>query len=62
MMTESVVLMSLWPRATFWFQTDLGLENSASHLKIQAGKTEAFHFSHHSHTLVTLYVQFLRSD
>ena len=39
----------------FWFQTDLGRENSASHLKIQAGKTEAFHFSHHSHALITLY-------
>ena len=38
---------------TFWFQTDLGRENSASYLKIQAGKTDAFHFSHHSHALVT---------
>ena len=37
----------------FWFQTDLGRENSASYLKIQAGKTDAFHFSHHSHALVT---------
>ena len=42
----------------FWFQTDLGLENSASYLKIQAGKT----FSYHGHALVTLYVQFLCSD
>ena len=41
----------------FWCQIDLGRENSASHLKIHAGKTEAFHFSHHSHALVTLYVQ-----
>ena len=55
--------MSLWPRAiNFWFETDLGRENSASHLKIQAGKTEAFHFSHHGHTLITLYVQFLCCD
>ena len=46
----------------FWFQTDLGRENSASYLKIQAGKTDAFHFSNHSHALVTLYVQFLCSD
>ena len=46
MMTESVVLMSLWPRA---------INISASHLKIQAGKTEAFHFSHHRHALITLY-------
>ena len=42
----------------FWFQTDLGRENSASFLKIQAGKT----FSYHGHALVTLYVQFLCSD
>ena len=64
MMTEGVVLMSLWPRAiNFWFETDLGRENSASHLKMQAGKTEAFHFSHHSHALITLYdLQFLYSD
>ena len=46
----------------FWFQNDLGRENSASYLKIQAGKTDAFHFSHHSHALVTLHVQFLCSD
>ena len=42
----------------FWFQTDLGRENSASFLKIQAGKT----FSYHGHALVTLYVQFLCSN
>ena len=42
----------------FWFQTELGRENSASFLKIQAGKT----FSYHGHALVTLYVQFLCSD
>ena len=42
----------------FWFQTDLGHENAASYLKIQAGKT----FSYHGHVLVTLYVQFLCSD
>ena len=47
---------------TFWFQTDLGRENSASYLKMQAGKTDAFHFSHHSHALVTLHVQFLCPD
>ena len=47
---------------TFWFQTDLGRENSACYLKIQAGKTDAFHFSHHSHALVTLHVQFLCYD
>ena len=42
----------------FWFQTNHGHENSASYLKIQAGKT----FSYPGHALVTLYVQFLRSD
>ena len=49
---------------TFWFQTDLGRENSANYLKMQAGKTDAFHFSHYSHTLVTLalHVQFLCYD
>ena len=47
---------------TFWFQTDIGRENSASYLKIPAGKTDAFHFAHHSNALVTFYVQFLCSD
>ena len=47
---------------TFSFQTDLGRENSASYLKMQAGKTDAFHFSHHSRALATLHVQFLCYD
>ena len=50
---------------TFWFQTDLRWGNSACYLKLQAGKTDAFHFSrhyHHYHALVMLYVQFLCSD
>ena len=42
----------------FWFQTYLGHENSASYLKIQAGKT----FSYHGHALIALYVQFLWPD
>ena len=42
----------------FWFQTDFGRENSASFLKVQAGKT----LSYHGHALVKLYVQFLYSD
>ena len=42
----------------FWFQTDLGRENSASFLTIQAEKT----FSYHGHALITLHVQFLYSD
>ena len=41
----------------FWFQTDLGRENSATFLKIKAEKT----FSYQGHALVTLYVQFLYS-
>ena len=44
-------------RLGFWFQTDLGSENWASFLKIQAEKT----FSYQGHALVTLYVQFLCS-
>ena len=47
---------------TFWFQTDLGRENSASCLKMQEGKTDGFHFSQDSHALVTLHVQFLCPD
>ena len=43
---------------TFWFETNLGRENSASYLKIQAGKTSSFH----GHALVALCVQFLCSD
>ena len=42
----------------FWFQTNLGRENSASYLEILAGKT----FSCQGHTVETLYVQFLCSD
>ena len=42
----------------FWFQINLGREDSASYLEIQAGKT----FSYQGHALVTLYVQFLCSD
>ena len=38
----------------FWFQTDLGRENSATFLKIKAGKT----FSYHGHAVR----QFLCSD
>ena len=38
----------------FWFQTDLGRENSASFFKLQAGKT----FSYHGQAFVTLDVHF----
>ena len=58
-----VVFMSLSPSTIkILISTYLGHENSASYLKIQAGKTDAFLFSHHSHALVTLHVQFLCSD
>ena len=53
------VFLSLWPPLLkVWFQTDLESENSASYLKMQAGKT----FSYHGHALGTLYVQLLCSD
>ena len=63
MMTESVVLMPLWPPAiniliSNWCRT----RKFSQSFKIQAGKTEAFHFFHHSYALVTLYVQFLCCD
>ena len=45
MMTEGVVLMSLWSALlTFWFQNDLGRENSASHLKYKQGRQRLFTF------------------
>ena len=51
--------MSLWPALLrFWFQTNLGHENSASYLEIDAGKT----FSCQGHALVTLSVEILCSD
>ena len=53
-----VVFMSLWPSTIKILISNLGHENSASYLKIQAGKT----FSYHGHALVTLYVQFLCSN
>ena len=40
------ILISNWPRTRKFSQL------------LQAGKTVAFDFSHHGHTLVTLYVQF----
>ena len=43
----------------FWFQTDLGRENSTIFFfLLQAGKN----YYYHGHALVTLYVQFLYSD
>ena len=48
--------MSLWPRAintliSNWSRT----RKSSQSFKNQAGKTEAFHFSRHSHAWITLY-------
>ena len=48
------ILISNWPRTRKFSQL--------SYLKMQAGKTDAFHLSHHSHALVTLHVQLLYSD
>ena len=56
---EYVVFMSRWPRTfKILISNYHGRENSASYLKIQAGKT----FSYLVHALVTLYAQFLCSD
>ena len=44
----------------FWFQTDLGCENSASCYR--QGRQLLLTFLTHGHALVTLYVQFLCSD
>ena len=52
--------MSLWPSTKKKLTSDA--KNSISYLKMQTGKTDAFHFSHHSHALVTLHVQFLCYD
>ena len=46
------LLISNWSRTRKFSQS----------FKIQAGKTEAFHFFHHSYALVMLYVQFLCCD
>ena len=45
-----IILISNWPQTGKFSQP------------LQAGKTVAFDFSHHGHSLVTLYVQFLCSD
>ena len=44
------ILISNWPRTRKFSQL------------LQAGKAVAFDFDHHGHALVTIYVQFLRSD
>ena len=44
------ILISNWPRTRKFSQL------------LQAGKTVAFDFAHHGHTMVTLYVHFLCSD
>ena len=55
--------MSLWPRAinlliSNWSRT----RQFSQSFKNTSREDEAFHFSHHSHALVTLYVQFLCCD
>ena len=44
----------------FWFQTDLGRENSASYYR--QGRQLLLTFLSYGHSLVTLYIQFLCSD
>ena len=44
----------------FWFQTDLGCENSASYYR--QGRQLLLTFLTYGHALVTLYMQFLCSD
>ena len=46
------ILILNWPRTRKFSQL----------FKIKAGKTDAFHFSHHSHALVTFHVQVLCYD
>ena len=43
----------------FWFQTNLGHENSASYLEIQAGKTFFFPRSHVGHALRPIFLLWL---
>ena len=54
--------MSLWPRAISILISNWPQTRKFNQLKVKAGKTDAFHFPHHIHALVTLYVQFLCSD
>ena len=60
---NSSKIMTLWQKVlcqchygpallTFWFQTDVDAKIQPVR---EAGKTEAIHFSHHSHALITLY-------
>ena len=67
MTTESVVLMSLWSHAiniliSNWSRTRKFSRSFKNTSRRQKRKTEAFHFSHPSHALVTLYVHFLCCD
>ena len=58
-LVKYVVFMSLWHSIIkILIETDFERENSASYLKLQAGKT----FPYCDHALITLYVQFLFSD
>ena len=67
MTTEGVVLMSLWPHAinlliSNWSRTRKFSRSFKNTSRRQKRKTEAFHFSHPSHALVTLYIHFLCCD
>ena len=57
------VFMSLWPRTIKIVISNWPWTRKFSQIYlIHSGKTDAFHFCHHSHALVTLYAQLLCSD
>ena len=56
MMTESVLLMSLWPRAINILISNWSRRRKFSQsFKNTSREDRGFHFSHHSHALMTLY-------
>ena len=56
MMTEGVVLMSLWPRAINILISNWSRRRKFSQsFKNTSREDRGFHFSHHSHALMTLY-------
>ena len=58
-----VVFMSLWPSTINILISNWPRTRKFSQVfKDASRKTDAFHFSHHSHALVTLHVQFLCYD
>ena len=63
--TAGKLLVFKWSQAQEFFlkkSYEICCGRDLSYLKLQAGKTDVLHFSHHSHALVTLDVQFLCFD